>query len=154
MSETEIIRRATEADFDQAMALYGELVGADKVGTGEDGESHWRTVLHHPGTTVYCLEQNGLIVSLTTLHVLPNTTYRGRPYALIENVVTMKRLQGRGLERKLMEHVVNEAWKQDCYKIMLLTGQDVGAKGFYERLGFTADEKHGMTLRRIPVRKG
>lgn len=153
MSNRELIREAIETDFDQAMVLYGELVGADKVDSSEDGLRHWHAVLQHPGTTVYCLEQNGLIVSLTTLHVLPNTTYRGRPYALVENVVTIKRLQGQGLGRKLMEHVVDEAWKQDCYKIMLLTGQHVGAKGFYERLGFTADEKHGMTLRRIPVRK-
>ena len=43
MSETEFIRGATEADFDQAMALYGELVGANKVDTGEDGIGHWRT---------------------------------------------------------------------------------------------------------------
>ena len=153
MSGAPLIRKAEEADFDQAIKLYGELVGSDKVDHGEEGRGHWSAVLQHAGTTVFCLERDELIVSLTTLHVLPNTTYRGRPYALVENVVTLKRFQGKGLGRQLMEHVIDQAWKQDCYKIMLLTGQHVGARGFYERLGFSADEKFGMTLRRIPVRK-
>lgn len=148
-----IIREAVEADFDQAMVLYRELGGPDNVDLGEAGQNHWRCVLQHPGTTVFCLEQGGRISSIMTLHVLPNTTHLGRPYALIENVVTLKSLQGRGLGRRLMQHVIDVAWAQDCYKIMLLTGQHVGARGFYERLGFTADEKFGMTLRRIPVRK-
>ena len=148
-----IIREAVEADFDQAMVLYGDLVGADKVDLGEAGQNHWRSVLQHPGTKVFCLELGGQIGSIITLHVLPNTTYLGRPYALIENVVTLKSLQGRGLGRQLMQHVIDVAWAQDCYKIMLLTGQHVGDRGFYERLGFSADEKYGMTLRRIPVRK-
>ena len=149
----DVIREAVEADFDQAMVLYGELGGPDNVNSGEEGLNQWRAVLDHPGTTVFCLEQDGHLVSVVTLHILPNTTNRGRPYALIENVVTLKRLQGQGLGRRLMEHVVDEAWRQDCYKIMLLTGQHVGARGFYERLGFTADEKFGMTMRRVPVRQ-
>ena len=69
-----MIREALEADFDQAVTLYGELVGPDKVDNGAAGQHHWRSVLQHPGTTVFCLEQDGLIVGLTTLHVLPNTT--------------------------------------------------------------------------------
>ena len=85
--------------------------------------------------------------------ILPNTTYRGLPYALVENVVTLKRVQGKGFGRQLMEHVIEAAWQQDCYKIMLLTGQHAGARGFYERIGFSTDEKFGMTLRRIPVRQ-
>ena len=38
---------------------------------------------------------------------------------------------------------------------VLLTGKgrkDGGAVGFYERLGFTRDEKHAMTIRKVPKR--
>ena len=153
MSNPVSIRKAVIDDFDQAIRLYAELVGHEKVDFGDTGLVQWKTVLEHPGTTVFCSELDDHIVGVTTLHVLPNTTYLGRPYALIENVVTLKRLQGQGLGRQLMEHVIDVAWQQDCYKIMLLTGQHVGARGLYERLGFSADEKFGMTLRRVPVRQ-
>ncbi|MFT7594082.1 MAG: hypothetical protein ACI8R4_001400 [Paracoccaceae bacterium] len=36
---------------------------------------------------------------------------------------------------------------------MLLTGKDLGARGFYEKLGYTEDEKFGMILRRAPKRQ-
>lgn len=35
---------------------------------------------------------------------------------------------------------------------MLLTGTAFGARGFYEKLGFEADSKHGMIMRRAPQR--
>ena len=55
MSIACLIREARGNDFDQAMALYGELAGRDKVDTGPEGRRHWKNVLSHPGTTVYCL---------------------------------------------------------------------------------------------------
>jgi hypothetical protein len=44
------------------------------------------------------------------------------------------------------------AWAANAYKTMLLTGTTSGVKGFYEKLGFRADLKHGMTIRRAPER--
>jgi GNAT superfamily N-acetyltransferase len=79
-------------------------------------------------------------------------TYEGRPYAVIENVVTLKRCQGQGLGRMVMQAAIDAAWVAGAYKVMLLTGKSLGAKGFYEKLGFTSEEKFGMTLRRAPPR--
>ncbi|MEO1364479.1 MAG: GNAT family N-acetyltransferase [Pseudomonadota bacterium] len=90
---------------------------------------------------------------MVTLHILPNMTQGGRPYALIENVVTHAEHRGAGHGRQVMEAAVAAAWAADCYKIMLLTGQTAQARGFYEALGFSADEKWGMTLRRAPLRQ-
>ena len=56
------------------MVLYGELVGEYKVDLAESGLAQWLRLLEHPGTEVYCLELDGLVVGVTTLHVLPNTT--------------------------------------------------------------------------------
>jgi hypothetical protein len=49
--------------------------------------------------------------------------------------------------------IAEQAWKHDAYKILLLTGKEMGARGFYLKLGFDDDEKHGMILRRAPKRK-
>jgi hypothetical protein len=52
-----------------------------------------------------------------------------------------------------MDHARDTAWAADAYKIMLLTGRTAGARGFYERLGYSGGDKHAMTLRRAPARK-
>ncbi|NKB53738.1 MAG: GNAT family N-acetyltransferase [Rhizobiaceae bacterium] len=152
MSNSPIIRKMQIEDFQQVVALYRELVGDSKVASDLSGRKQWQQVLSHPGTVVFGLEKDHQLCAMTTLHVLPNMTYGGRPYGLIENVVTLGAEQGKGLGRRLMEHVIAQAWDQNCYKIMLLTGKMAGARGFYERLGFSDDEKFGMTLRRIPTR--
>ena len=71
---------------------------------------------------------------------------------LVENVVTLQAFQGRGLARDVMTALIKAAWAADAYKIMLLTGRKQGARGFYRKLGFRDDQKHGMMLRRAPMR--
>lgn len=144
-----ILRRLTHADEADARALYADLVGPD--GVAEDPGAFVR-LLSHPGTVLLGCELEGAVRAMLTLHILPNMTQGGRPYALIENVVTANAWRGQGLGRAVMAFAVEQAWAADAYKIMLLTGQDAGARGFYERVGFTADEKFGMTLRRAPRR--
>ncbi len=141
------IRQACEDDFDAVTKLYRELAGDIPVAAGVDGAAQWKIVLSHPGTTVFGAETVGRLVAVATLHVLPNMTFGGRPYALIENVVTASTYRGRGIGRQVMEQAVSAAWAAGAYKIMLLTRQECGASGFYEKLGFTANEKFGMTLR-------
>ncbi len=47
-----------------------------------------------------------------------------------------------------MQAAIDAAWAEDAYKIMLMTGQKRGARGFYEALGFDCEDKFGMVLRR------
>ena len=91
---------------------------------------------------------DGCVVAMATLHILPNVTWGGRPYALVENVVTAAKHRGNGFGRETLEAARDAAWAQDCYKIMLLTGQGRNATGFYESVGFSRDNKFGMIIRR------
>jgi len=147
------VRAATCADFAQVHALYKDLVGDTPVPDGADGQAQFATVLSHPGTSIFLAERQGRARAMVTLHLLPNMTFAARPYALIENVVTAHGYHGQGLGRAVMTHAADVAWAANAYKIMLLTGQTAGARGFYERLGYRADEKFGMTLRRAPPRR-
>ena len=140
------------ADFTDAYALYTDLVGAARVSSPDLALIQFRALLAHPGTTVIGAERGGAVLAMATLHLLPNLTYTGRPYALVENVVTLRAHHGRGLGRAVMQAVIARAWAADAYKIMLLTGQSNTAKGFYMKLGFDPDEKQAMTLRRVPTR--
>ncbi len=137
------VRALTEADWPQAAPLYRELTRAPTLG----GAAQFRSVLTHPGTQVFGAMDGPRLAAMVTLHLLPNVTYGGRPYGLIENVVTARALQKRGFGRAALEAAIDAAWAAEAYKIMLLTGQARGAKGFYETLGFRADEKWGMSLR-------
>ena len=114
---------------------------------GEAGRAAFGPVLSHPGTTIMGTEVDGRIIAMATLHIMPNMTYGARPYALIENVVTAASRQGEGHGRRVMEELTTLARDAGCYKVMLLTGQGRGAKGFYEKIGFSDHEKHGMILR-------
>lgn len=149
------IREASIEDFDSVVALYGEFGNRIPVAQGRDGFAHWKALLHHPGTTVHVAVLEDRLVAAATLHSLPNMTYGGMSYALIENVITARDQQGKGLGRQVMESAMAKAWQANAYKIMLLTGKnrkDGSVRGFYEKLGFSPDEKHGMTLRRVSGR--
>lgn len=147
-----VCRPLTLADFEDAYVLYTDLVGADRMAPHNLARMQFRTLLDHPGTCLIGAERDGEVVAMATLHLLPNLTYGGRPYGLVENVVTRRGYHGQGLGRAVMQAVIAQAWRLDAYKIMLLTGRGAGAMGFYAKLGFDADEKHGMTLRRVPPR--
>jgi GNAT superfamily N-acetyltransferase len=152
-SGTPAFRELRPADYVDALALYQELAGDTSFADDAGGKEWFRQILAHPGTTIWGAEVQGVVLSMATLHVLPNMTFDGRPYCLVENVVTRQSAQGRGLARGVMEVVMAAAWAANAYKIMLLTGKVMGAKSFYENLGFTDEEKFGMVLIRASRRK-
>ena len=141
------IRHLTPTDHAAALRLYTELTAPKLVSTDP---AHFNTLLAHPGTTIWGADLNSAICAMVTLHLLPNMTYAGRPYGLIENVVTAEAHRGLGLGRAVMQALAAHAWQQGAYKLMLLTGTARGAVGFYRALGFDADAKQGMILRAHP----
>lgn len=147
-----VVRALELEDYTDAYRLYKDLVGTTPVPGAGMGMRQFARVIDHPGTTVYGVDVDGQIRSMATLHLLPNMTFGGRPYGLVENVVTLCAYHGRGFGRQVMTHIKDTAWTANAYKLMLLTWQSFGNTEFYEALGYTADEKHGMTLRRTPAR--
>lgn len=140
-------RPLTPEDYGAARELYQALSTGKTLPSFEVGVAGFRRLIAHPGTWIIGGEQDGKLVSMATLHVLPNMTYDMRPYALVENVATHADHQGRGLGLIVMDAVAQKAWSEGAFKIMLLTNQSRGAAAFYEKLGYVADEKHGMVLR-------
>lgn len=147
------LRLANEKDYGGLLCLYRELMGDIPVVSGPKGAVEFNRILAMPGTSIAVAEADRRAVSAATLHVMPNLTHGGRPYALIENVVTLRAFQGCGFGRAVMNFARDRAWEMDAYKIMLLTGKAAGVRGFYERLGYSSDDKHAMTLRRSPARR-
>ena len=131
-------------DTEAALRLYRVLTRGPQDVSAEA----FHAVLAHPGTTIFGAEGAGTILAMVTLHILPNVTWHARPYALIENVITDPDHRKRGIGRIVMQAAVNAAWQADAYKVMLMTGQQRGAKGFYEAVGFSDEDKFAMVMRR------
>jgi GNAT superfamily N-acetyltransferase len=146
VSDQGVCRALNVADYEDTYTLYGALAAGGSLPDFDAGRAIFAQILEHPGTQIIGAADAGKIVSMATLHILPNMTYHMRPYALVENVATHPQRQGEGWGRLVMTAVADAAWAEDVYKIMLLTDQSRGTRAFYEKVGYTADKKHGMTL--------
>ena len=138
------VRPLSLADFEGVAELFKTLHPTQKL---DEDPAHFAHILDHPGTTVFGCEVERQLVSMTTLHLLPNMSYGARPYGVIENVVTLDAHRGQGYARATIKAVLKTAMDRDAYKVMLLTGRANNAIGFYEKLGFSQDEKAGMIIR-------
>ncbi len=145
-----IIRNATLDDHQQIIELYQELANQGSKQKPASDLASWQRLVEHNGSQVICAETDGHIVAMVTLHILPNCSYAGRPYGLIENVFTLKTYRGQGIASKLIHHASETAWRKDAYKIMLMTNASRDVDEFYRKCGFNSDEKIGM-IRRNPT---
>lgn len=140
-------RQLTKHDWAAAKALYAQLSTKAVIEDERHAFESFDRVLQHPGTTIFGVIVNDDVRAMVTLHLLPNVTNGARPYGVIENVVTDHACRGLGLGKAAMQAAIDAAFGAGAYKVMLLTGRHNAAIGFYEKLGFSADEKQGMILR-------
>ena len=86
--------------------------------------------------------QQDRIVSSCVCVIIPNLTRNVRPYAFIENVVTLSGFRGRGYATECLDYARNIAEQNNCYKMMLLTGaKDQKILDFYKRAGYNSEDK-------------
>ena len=70
------------------------------------------------------------------------------PEKLIENVVTHEKFRRKGYATEVLKNALAYAWKNRCYKTMLLTGsKNPGIHDFYEKVGFRKDIKMGFNAK-------
>jgi GNAT superfamily N-acetyltransferase len=98
---------------------------------------------HH----VIVAEEEGRLASTCVCLIVPNLTHGGRPYGLIENVVTDEAFRGRGLATACLNYAREIAERENCYKLMLLTGSKrESTLRFYENAGYDRSDKTGFVL--------
>jgi GNAT superfamily N-acetyltransferase len=108
----------------------------------------WKEVFYDPGRYYFVVEEDGQLVSSCTLDIIKNLTRSGKPYGLIENVVTHKDYRKRGYGTSILHKAVETAKENNCYKVVLLTGRkEESVLRFYERAGFEKGIKTGLIMR-------
>ena len=71
-----------------------------------------------------------------------NLTHNQQPYAFIENVITDEQFRKRGLATQCLNFAKEIAAKENCYKMMLLTGSDKESTlNFYRKAGYNSEDK-------------
>ncbi len=137
-----LIREAKAGDFGGLMRLYAQLHGVAGPASGPEASELWERVLADAGHHVIVAEEDGELVSSCVCVVIPCLTRDRRPFALIENVVTDAAHRNRGLATACLEFAKELAIRENCYKLMLMTGSKLESTfRFYERAGYNRRDK-------------
>ena len=137
-----MIREITEKDLDGVLSLYTQLHGNPFPVKDDRVISIWENILSDKNHHIIVAEEDGVLVSSCVCVIIPNLTHEQRPYALIENVVTDIKYRKKGYGAACLNFAREIARRENCYKIMLLTGsKSEDTLRFYERTGYNRNDK-------------
>ena len=137
-----MLREAVKEDLDKLLNLYLFLHEKNIPENSDYLENTWKTIIEDINHHIIVNEVNGKIVSSCVCVIVPNLTRNIRPYALIENVVTNEKYRGKGYATECLNYAKEIASKNNCYKMMLLTGtKSENTLAFYKNAGYNSDAK-------------
>ena len=137
-----MVREAVKEDLDELLNLYLFLHEKNIPENSEYLENTWKTIIEDINHHIVVKEINGKIVSSCVCVIIPNLTRNIRPYALIENAVTNDEYRGKGYATECLNYAKKIAIKNNCYKMMLLTGtKNENTLAFYKNAGYNSDDK-------------
>ena len=84
-----MVREAEMSDLHQVLELYLHLHENSIPGSSEHLQKTWAGIIADKNHHLLVKEADGLIVSSCVCVIIPNLTRSIRPYAFIENVVTL-----------------------------------------------------------------
>ncbi|MBN8830931.1 MAG: GNAT family N-acetyltransferase [Sphingomonadales bacterium] len=141
-------RLATSDDLPAMLALYRHLSPEDPLLEPEQVRADYARLIGSDLASLLVADVGGAVVASCLLLIVPNLTRGGRPFAIIENVVTHSDHRRQGLGTRLLALASKRAQAANCYKLMLATGRsDEGVLRFYEQAGFTRGGKTFFEMR-------
>lgn len=137
-----MVREAEEKDFAGLMQLYTQLHDNPIPERTERAGEIWKMILQDSCHHIIVAEEDGKIVSSCVCVIIPNLTHNQQPYALIENMITDEAYRNKGLATDCLYYAKQVAKKENCYKMMLLTGsKKESTLHFYEQSGYNRQDK-------------
>lgn len=137
-----MVREAELSDLEAILELYLNLHEDSIPEKDEHLKKTWCQIIEDPNHHLIVNVVDGLIVSSCVCVIIPNLTRNIRPYAFIENVVTHKDYRKKGYAGECLEYARQIAEKENCYKMMLLTGsKKLETLRFYEKAGYNSSDK-------------
>lgn len=137
-----MIREITDKDYKGLMTLYMQLHDNPMPEETADMMMLWNRILHDKDHHIIVAEVNGKIVSSCVCVIIPNLTHNQQPYGFVENVITDKEYRMQGLASACLDYAREIAVKENCYKLMLLTGsKQESTLNFYRKAGYNSEDK-------------
>ena len=142
-----MIREVNSNDFNGLMQLYTQLHNNPLPKKTNAITKLWNTILADENHHVIVAESDGKIVSSCVCVIIPNLTHSQRPYAFVENVITDSQYRNKGYATACLNYAKTIAEKENCYKIMLLTGsKSESTLNFYKHAGYNSNDKTAFIM--------
>ena len=137
-----MVREIKKSELEELLELYLHLHETSVPEKSDKLLETWSTILGDKNHHIIVNEIDGKIVSSCVCVIIPNLTRSVRPYAFVENVVTHADFRGKGYATECLNYAKKIAEKENCYKMMLLTGSKSKATlRFYENAGYNSTDK-------------
>lgn len=137
-----MIREITRNDFDGLMKLYTQLHDNPIPDKMSNLIELWNRIIEDKDHHIIVAEVDGKLVSSCVCVIIPNLTHNQQPYAFVENVITDEEYRKKGFATECLNYAKEIAQKENCYKLMLLTGsKKESTLHFYEQAGYNRNDK-------------
>ncbi len=137
-----MVREIDRSELSELLELYLHLHEKTMPEMTGHLSNTWDTIIQDKNHHIIVNEVNDRIVSSCVCVIIPNLTRNIRPYAFIENVVTHKDYRGKGYATQCLNYAKEIALKDNCYKMMLLTGsKEEKTLDFYGNAGYNSSDK-------------
>jgi len=140
-----MVREIEKSDLEGILELYLDLHEKKIPEDNNHLQSIWEEIISNQNYHIIVNEIEGKIVASCTCIIVPNLTHNVRKYALIENVVTHHEYRNKGYATECLNFAKALAEKEDCYKMMLMTGsKEESTLKFYQNAGYSSGGKTGF----------
>ena len=141
-----LTRLAQSGDINGILTLYRELRPGDPE--LPEPKALLRKILSNPDLALVVCECDDTLAATCMLAIVPNLASGGRPFGVLEHVVTLNSFRRRGFARAVLQFALEIAWSRNCYKVILLSGsQRSEAHAVYESVGFRGDVERGFVAK-------
>ena len=102
----------------------------------------WDSIINDNNHHLIVCEVDDKLVASCVCVIIPNLTRNVHPYAFVENVVTHGDYRKKGYATACLNFAKQIAKKNNCYKMMLLTGsKEESTLNFYRNGGYNSSDK-------------
>ena len=124
------IRKLNKDDYNQYKNIINDF--RETIFTKEDFINTLDKI--NKNSDIWVLQINNEIVSIATILYEYKFIHNISKLGHIEDICTLKKYRGFGYSTILINHIINEAKKENCYKIILYCNEEL--EKFYEKNKF------------------
>ena len=124
-----MIRKVKISDYSKIFELLNQLSKSTTIDILE-----FEKIINSNNKIIYIFEINNDIAATATLLIDTKLIRGGSKIGYIEEGVTDAKYRGNGISKKLLQHIIEDAKKIGCYKIVLTCDDEL--INFYEKIGF------------------